>query len=289
MSDDERQRASDGSAPGHADENRDSADDPDGDGTEGAVPAEVTEESEIPENHPRYQDLVSRHRIEEGVEKGITHLQGMHAEGRGSAFDYLLGEETIPSTDEAERAAAAQLLLADRPVLSVNGNVAALAPEEMVDLAEAVDADLEVNLFNRTDERVEAIADHLRDHGADEVKGLSADARIPGLDHERGKVDEDGIYAADVVLVPLEDGDRAEALGEMGKTEIVIDLNPLSRSPQVAAIPIVDDLLRAVPNIASHARDLADADEAERRRIVDEFDADAALAAAEHRIRTGDY
>ncbi|PSQ25901.1 phosphopantothenate/pantothenate synthetase [Halobacteriales archaeon QS_9_68_17] len=289
MSDNEHRRASDGSAPGHADGNRDSADDPDGDGTEGAVPAEVTEESEIPENHPRYQDLVSRHRIEEGVEKGITHLQGMHAEGRGSAFDYLLGEETIPSADEAERAAAARLLLADRPVLSVNGNVAALAPEEMVDLAEAVDADLEVNLFNRTDERVEAVADHLREHGADEVKGPSADARLPGLDHERGKVDADGIYAADVVLVPLEDGDRAEALGEMGKTEIVIDLNPLSRSPQVAAIPVVDDLLRAVPNVASHARDLADADEAERRRIVDEFDADAALAAAERRIRTGDY
>ncbi|WP_205596920.1 MULTISPECIES: 4-phosphopantoate--beta-alanine ligase [Halostella] len=243
----------------------------------------------MPEDHPRYQDLVSRHRIEEGVEKGITHLQGMHAEGRGSAFDYLLGEETIPSADEAERAAAAQLLLADHPVLSVNGNVAALAPSEMVDLAEAVDADLEVNLFNRTEERVAAIADHLREHGAEEVKGLTADARIPGLDHERGKVDEDGIYAADVVLVPLEDGDRAEALGEMGKTEIVIDLNPLSRSPRVAAIPIVDDLLRAVPNIAAHARDLADADEAELRRIVDEFDADAALAAAERRIRSGDW
>ena len=253
------------------------------------MPAEVDEESEIPADHPRYEDLISRHRIEEGVERGITHLQGMHAEGRGSAFDYLLGEETIPSADAAERAAAAHLLLADRPVLSVNGNVAALVPGEMVDLAEAVDADLEVNLFNRTEERVEAIAAHLREHGASEVKGLTADARIPGLDHERAKVDADGIAAADVVLVPLEDGDRAEALGEMGKTEVVIDLNPLSRSPQVAAVPVVDNVLRAVPNIAAHARDLADADEATLREIVAAFDADEALRAAEERIRTGGW
>ncbi len=252
------------------------------------MPAEVEEESEIPADHPRYEDLISRHRIERGIEEGITHLQGMHAEGRGSAFDYLLGEETIPTADAAERAAAAHLLLADHPVLSVNGNVAALVPEEMVDLAEAVDADLEVNLFNRTEERVAAIADHLRAHGATDVKGLTADARIPGLDHERAKVDADGIAAADAVLVPLEDGDRAEALGEMGKTEIVIDLNPLSRSPQVAAVPIVDNVLRAVPNIAAHARDLADAGEDELQAIVAEFDADEALRAAEERIRSGD-
>ncbi|WP_049927663.1 4-phosphopantoate--beta-alanine ligase [Halopiger goleimassiliensis] len=251
------------------------------------VPADVEHEAEIPEDHPRYQDLLSRHRIEEGIEKGITHLQGMHAEGRGSAFDYLLGEETIESADEAERAAAAHLLLAEKPVLSINGNVAALVPEKMVELAAVVDADLEVNLFNRTPERMQAIADHLRDHGAEDVKGLEADARIPNLDHQRAKVDADGIYAADVVLVPLEDGDRAEALEAMGKTEIVIDLNPLSRSPQVADVPIVDNILRAVPNMADHARDLADADAAELRAIVEAFDREAALEAAEERIRNG--
>ncbi|ADB61550.1 Protein of unknown function DUF137 [Haloterrigena turkmenica DSM 5511] len=252
------------------------------------VSADVEHEKEIPEDHPRYQDLLTRHRIEKGVEKGITHLQGMHAEGRGSAFDYLLGEETIPSADEAERAAAAHLLLAERPVLSINGNVAALVPGEMVELAEATGADLEVNLFNRTPERIEAIADHLREHGAADVKGLEADARIPNLDHQRAKVDEDGIYAADVVLVPLEDGDRAEALDEMAKTEIVIDLNPLSRSPQVADVPIVDNIIRAVPNVTAHARELADADESELEAIVEEFDREAALEEAEERIRSGE-
>ncbi|WP_306052380.1 4-phosphopantoate--beta-alanine ligase [Natronococcus wangiae] len=252
------------------------------------VSADVEHEEEIPTDHPRYQDLLTRHRIERGIEKGITHLQGMHAEGRGSAFDYLLGEETIASADEAERVAAAHLLLAERPVLSINGNVAALVPGEMVDLAETTGADLEVNLFNRTPERIEAIADHLRDHGAEEVKGLEADARIPNLDHQRAKVDADGIHAADVVLVPLEDGDRAEALEAMGKTEIVIDLNPLSRSPRVAEVPVVDNIIRAVPNMTAHARDLADTDEAELRALVEEFDREAALEAAETRIRSGD-
>jgi 4-phosphopantoate--beta-alanine ligase len=245
-------------------------------------------EVEVPESHPRYESLLTRHRIEAGVEKGITSKQGLIAQGRGEAFDYLLGERTIPSADRAERAAAAQLLLAEHPVLSINGNVAALVPGEMVELAEVVGADIEVNLFNRTDERMKAIADHLREHGAEKVKGLAADARIPGLDHERAKVDEDGIYAADVVLVPLEDGDRAEALAEMGKTEIVIDLNPRSRSTQTAAEPIVDNIIRAIPNITDHARDLADASPETLEACIDNFDADEALDDAEHRIRQGD-
>jgi len=246
--------------------------------------------TEIPEDHPRYESLLTRHRIEAGVELGITSKQGLIAQGRGEAYDYLLGEETIPSADAAERAAAAQLLLADHPVLSVNGNVAALVPEEMVELAEAVGADLEVNLFNRTEERMEAIADHLREHGADDVKGLAADARIPRLDHERAKVDEDGLYAADVVVVPLEDGDRAEALAEMGKTEIVIDLNPMSRSARTAAMPIIDNIVRAVPNMTRHARELReqDASREELGEIVAEFDREAVLDAAERAIRQGD-
>jgi 4-phosphopantoate--beta-alanine ligase len=245
-------------------------------------------EPEVPESHPRYESLLTRHRIEEGVEKGITSQQGLIAQGRGEAFDYLLGEETIPSADEAERVAAAHLLRAEQAVLSVNGNVAALVPGEIVELAEAAGADIEVNLFNRTAERMERIAEHLREHGADEVKGLAADARIPGLDHERAKVDADGIKSADVVLVPLEDGDRAEALSEMDKTEIVIDLNPLSRSAQTAAVPVVDNIIRAVPNMTEHVRDLADASAAELDAVIEAFDPEAALADAEQAIRAGE-
>ncbi len=245
----------------------------------------MTDEVEIPKDHPRHQSLLTRHRIEDGVDNGVTSKQGLIAEGRGEAFDYLMGEQTLPSADDAERVAAAQLLLAEHAVLSVNGNVAALVPAETVELAEVTGADIEVNLFGRTDERMRAIADHLRAHGAEDVKGLTADTRIPGLEHERGKVDADGIYDADVVLVPLEDGDRAEALAEMGKTEIVIDLNPLSRSPRTAAIPVVDNIIRAIPNMTKHARELADASPEELEAIVAEFDRKAALDAAERAIR----
>ncbi|WP_276271095.1 4-phosphopantoate--beta-alanine ligase [Haloarcula litorea] len=247
----------------------------------------MSDEVEVPESHPRYESLLTRHRIEAGVDRGITSRQGLIAQGRGEAYDYLLGERTTDSADRAARAAAAHLLLADHAVISVNGNAAALVPGELVELADATGADLEVNLFNRTEERMRAIADYLREHGATDVRGLEADGRIPGLDHERATVDADGIGDADVVLVPLEDGDRAEALGEMGKTELVVDLNPLSRSAQVATVPIVDNIVRAIPNVTDHARDLAGAPDAQRE-AVDSFDADEALAAAERAIREGD-
>ncbi|WP_299332070.1 4-phosphopantoate--beta-alanine ligase [Haloplanus sp.] len=245
-------------------------------------------EAEIPDDHPRHDSLVTRHRIEDGVDDGITSRQGLIAQGRGEAFDYLLGERTLPSADAAARAAAAHLLLAEHPVVSVNGNAAALVPSELAVLADTVGADLEVNLFNRTEERVTAIANHLREHGATEVKGLRADARIPNLDHKRGRVDADGIADADVVLVPLEDGDRASALAALGKVEIVIDLNPLSRSAQVADVPVVDNILRAVPAITAHAREIADADHETLRRIVEAFDPENAIADAERAVRSGD-
>ncbi|MBX0321980.1 phosphopantothenate/pantothenate synthetase [Halomicroarcula sp. F13] len=246
----------------------------------------MSDEVDVPESHPRYESLLTRHRIEDGVDRGITSRQGLIAQGRGEAYDYLLGERTLESADRAERAAAAYLLRADHAVVSVNGNAAALVPGELVELAEATGADLEVNLFNRTEERIRAIAEYLRDHGAEEVLGLEADGRIPGLDHERAKVDADGIGDADVVLVPLEDGDRAEALGEMGKTELVVDLNPLSRSAQVATVPIIDNIVRAIPNVTAHAREMADDPEAQRAAI-EAFDADEALEAAERAIRDG--
>ena len=241
----------------------------------------------VPDDHPRYDSLVTRHRIEAGVDKEITSRQGLIAQGRGEAFDYLLGEHTIPSADRAARAAAAALLAAKQPVLSVNGNVAALVPSATVELADTVDADIEVNLFNRTDQRMQAIVDHLESHGAADVKGLCGDGRIPGLSHKRAIVDADGIGTADVVLVPLEDGDRAEALAAMDKTEIVIDLNPLSRSAQSASIPIVDNIVRAVPNVTAHAIELADRSPSELDAIVEAFDPDEALAAAERTIRAG--
>ncbi|MCD4841987.1 MAG: phosphopantothenate/pantothenate synthetase family protein, partial [Methanosarcinales archaeon] len=137
--------------------------------------------NQIPEDHPRYQSLVTRERIVSGVGSGITSVKGLIAQGRGEAFDYLIGECTTTSARAAERVAAAMLLLARTPVISVNGNAAALVPEELVELSTLLDAPLEVNLFYRTEERVLKIIENLKTHSARRVLGADPDASIPGL------------------------------------------------------------------------------------------------------------
>ncbi len=89
----------------------------------------------------------------------------------------------------------------------------------------------------------------MKKQGAKYVYGTKSDACIPGLNYNRSICDKDGIYSADVILVPLEDGDRCRALRNMGKKVIVIDLNPISRSSKTASITIVDNIIRAIPNI----------------------------------------
>lgn len=208
----------------------------------------------IPETHPRYKSLVTRERLAQYTKTGIVSLEGLTAHGRGEAFDYLLGEETTESAHRAEKVAAALLLSANHPVISVNGNTAALAATEIAELQRASKARVEVNLFHRTDERVQAISDLLRNHGITLVEG-SVSRYIP-LDHDRGLCHFDGIHLADVILVPLEDGDRAQALIDMGKKVIAIDLNPLSRTSKVATVPIIDEVTRALPNIARFCTEL---------------------------------
>jgi 4-phosphopantoate--beta-alanine ligase len=225
----------------------------------------------IPKSHPRYKSLIARELIVNGVDKGITSIHGLIAQGRGEAFDYLTGEKTTESALKAEKVAAAALLLAKKPVISVNGNVAALVPDEIIKLSELVNAPLEVNLFHRTEERLNKIIRHLRSLGAKNLCTRS-DAHIPGISHERGKVDSDGIFSADVVLVPLEDGDRCKALVDMGKTVIAIDLNPLSRTAQCASITIVDNIIRALPNISGFAEELKKSGKDACMELADEFD-----------------
>jgi len=210
----------------------------------------------IPRSHPRYESLVRRERLVRAWKAGIVVPEGLVAQGRGEAWDYLFGEGTSAPALVAERAAAAHLLAASRPVISVNGNVAALAAKEIVQLARAIPARIEVNLFHRSEPRVKKIVRILERAGARNVLGLRPNARIPGIDSKRALSHRDGIFGADVVLVPLEDGDRAEALVRMGKVVICIDLNPLSRTSQRATIPIVDELTRGILNVKKFVDEL---------------------------------
>lgn len=208
---------------------------------------------QVSKDHPRYKSLLVREMMSEMVREGIVAPTGLIAHGRGEAFDYLLGEETTENAQRAEVAAVGLLLSASCPVISVNGNTAALCAEGIARLAEAVNARVEVNLFHWTEDRVEKVAAFLERAGAKQVLGRRADAVLPGISSDRAKCAKEGIYAADVVLVPLEDGDRAEALVKAGKKVIVVDLNPLSRSAKAATITIVDEVTRAIPNMVSIA------------------------------------
>ncbi|MCX8158150.1 MAG: 4-phosphopantoate--beta-alanine ligase [Candidatus Diapherotrites archaeon] len=238
----------------------------------------------IPETHPRYKSLKERHKIEEGYKKGITHIQGLIAHGRGEAFDYLIKEKTHRFAKKAIKASAALLLIAKRPIISVNGNSAVLCPNEIKELSKELNCKVEVNLFYRTRERVERIVNYLNKFGINAL-GKKAKKKIKGLNSKRAIVEEDGIYNADVVLVMLEDGDRTEALKKMHKKVIAIDLNPLSRTSKKANITIVDNITRALPLLVEEIKKLKKFKKNKLIKILKNYKNKEILEEAEREIR----
>ncbi len=243
----------------------------------------------IPSSHPRAKSLYIRELLVNGFKNGIVVEEGLIAHGRGETFDYLLGEDTTETARTAIKAACSLLLLAVHPVISVNGNVAALCSKEVVELSNIINADIEVNLFYWSKKRETAIEEELKKMGAKTVLGTRSvdSARIPELQSERGIVDYDGIYKADTVLVPLEDGDRTEALVKMHKKVISIDLNPLSRTSKAATITVVDNVIRALPAMAIEAKQLKEQTGEILNRIVNEFDNIRNLSESLEIIRCG--
>ena len=100
--------------------------------------------------------------------------------------------------------------------------------------------------------------------------GRDPDRRIEGLNHDRALCTDEGIFSSDTIIVPIEDGDRAEALVKMGKNVISIDLNPLSRTSCTATVPISDEITRALENIIRFVQELR-GDEAAILKARDEY------------------
>jgi len=202
----------------------------------------------IPKSHPRLNSLLIREKLVKGFDNNLVAKEGLLAHGRGEAFDYLLGEKTSKSAKEAIKAAAFMLKNAQNSVISVNGNFAALCSKEIIQLANYTNSKIEVNLFYSTEKRKKAITKILKKSGAKEIFGLNqkSSIKLSGIDSARRIVDKNGIFSADVVLVPLEDGDRTIALKKSKKKIITFDLNPLSRTAQTADITIVDNVTRAM-------------------------------------------
>ena len=223
--------------------------------------------AEIPDSHPRKSSLMSRQRMVEASRRGLLAESAMIAHGRGEAFDYLLGERTSDSASLAIREAAARLLEADSPIISMNGNSTVLAGAEAIKIAAILGCPVEVNIYYRTERRVESLISELESmkellvrESSDskresivevEILGAEADGRIQGLEGHRALCSARGIERADVVLVPLEDGDRCEALTSLGKQVIAVDLNPLSRTSRKATVTIVDEVSRAFRRLVS--------------------------------------
>ena len=228
----------------------------------------------IPKSHPRAKSLFIREKLVSGFDKGLVAKEGLLAQGRGEAFDYLLGEKTGKGAKQAIKAAAAQLLLAQNPVISVNGNIAALCPKEIVRLSKQVKAKLEVNLFYTNNKRKHAIVNILKNNGAKEVLGTnpSQSTRLSGIDSNRRIVDKNGIFSGDVIVVPLEDGDRTNALRKAGKIVITFDLNPLSRTAETANITIVDNVTRAIDLLIIECKKLSKRNEKGLEKIIQNFD-----------------
>ena len=109
------------------------------------------------ESHPRYNSLLSRHKLEIAASKGMLADSAMIAHGRGEAFDYLLGEKSSSNAIMATKNALAHLNAAKRPIITINGNTAALAGKELMQIAEALNCPVEINIFYRTEKRIMAI------------------------------------------------------------------------------------------------------------------------------------
>ncbi|MBI2617568.1 phosphopantothenate/pantothenate synthetase [Candidatus Gottesmanbacteria bacterium] len=234
----------------------------------------------IDKNHPRFLALSVRERLVDGVKKGITSHAGLIAHGRGEAFDYLLGEKTHGFAKESITAAACYLLLAKNPILSINGNAAALCAEEFVKIAKFLDCKIEVNLFHYTKTREKCLEACLSNLDPSVI--LSSKGRktriLPNVASPRKIILRDGIGRSDTVFVPLEDGDRCGALVSLGKKVITIDLNPLSRSSQTATVTIVDNITRAMPKLLSELRRLQKFKPYQKKEIVRDFDNKTNLA-----------
>ena len=206
----------------------------------------------IPKNHPRYCSLVIREKLVDGFENGLVAREGLIAHGRGESFDYLLGEKTIYPALKAINAASALFILAEHPIISINGNTAALCAKEISQLNQSLEkCSIEINLFYHTKTREKLIASELQKYGVKKILGIdnSKKTTIPELESNRRNVDSEGIFKSDVVFVPLEDGDRAIALKKMNKKIITVDLNPLSRTSIASDISIVDNIVRAIPQL----------------------------------------
>jgi 4-phosphopantoate--beta-alanine ligase len=227
----------------------------------------------INKDHPRYQSLLYREKIVEAHKNGILADSGMIAHGRGETFDYLIGEKTTDNSKNTIKVAACYFLTRKRPVLSVNGNTTALVSEDIAELSKILDIPVEINLYYRTPERIKNIEAVYKKLGVKEILGTDDDDFIdtPDLNGPRSPVSIEGINKADLIFIPLEDGDRAEKLAALEKDIVNVDLNPLSRTAITSTVTIVDNIVRVMPLLIDYVKKYSECDKEFLQEKIDNF------------------
>jgi 4-phosphopantoate--beta-alanine ligase len=71
----------------------------------------------------------------------------------------------------------------------------------------------------------------------------------------------------------------------MGKKVIAIDLNPLSRTSRMATVSIVDNIVRAIPNLTSAAKEMSILPKGDLSEDLKEYDNKKILRQAVLEIR----
>ena len=89
------------------------------------------------------------------------------------------------------------------------------------------------------------------------------------------------------ITVPLEDGDRCEALRKMGKDVVTVDLNPMSRTAERASVTVVDNVVRALPLLIQEIRALKEGSPTRLQDVVAGYSNEKTLQAALRCIREG--
>ena len=138
---------------------------------------------EVPESHPRYASLMARKMLTDAAAAGMLADSALIGHGRGEAFDYLLGEETCEPARKAIVETAARLQSSEKCVISVNGNAVALAGPQLIACAAVLNCPIEVNIYYRTPERMEALLSALHE------KRQQAAELFPELSNQISNVD----------------------------------------------------------------------------------------------------
>jgi len=212
----------------------------------------------IPKDHPRYKSLVTREHLAECARTGIVSLEGLTSHGRGEAFDYLLGEKTSESALLAGKDCGGPAphrktpgALRERQHRGACGTRNRASPEGKRGARRG--QPLPPDTRTGTADRDGSSAMPVRTVFSGRSRSASSRSPTTGPFCRR-----EGCLLPMSCLSRSKTATAARCSVGMGKKVIAIDLNPLSRTAKTATLTVVDEVTRALPEIAQACTALSD-------------------------------